>query len=159
MGAANSEGIATRPRPAAVLRSRCAMEGGRVAMCARDGLPHDCGCAKGPRTMARAPRRSIHLVVGEARRELAMTQAQFGEAVGASHRSAVRWDAGQATPAVHQLCSLARLLYPRNRALAAEGADAADGETLESLGLEAPAPPLPPPPPPPPPPPAAASPR
>jgi hypothetical protein len=104
--------------------------------------------------MARPARRSIHVVVGEARDELDMSQRQFGEALGASHRSAVRWDAGQATPAVHHLHTLARLLYPRNRALAAEVADLADGETLESLGLEPPPRPSAPPPPPAPPPPA-----
>src|SRR5260370_32615110 len=101
--------------------------------------------------MARRAGRPVRELVGEARRELGMTQEQFGIAVGASHRSAVRWDAGQATPGTHQLHTLARLLYPRNGALAAEVADAGDGETLESLGIEAPAPPAPPPSPAPPP--------
>lgn len=72
-----------------------------------------------------------------------MSQETFGYAIGSSHRSAVRWDAGQATPAAAHLHTLARLLYPQNRALAAEVADAAD-ETLESLGLEAPPPASPP---------------
>lgn len=76
-----------------------------------------------------------------------MTQAQFGTALGSSHRSAVRWDAGQATPGIDTLRTLARLLHPRDRALAAEVADAADGETLVSLGLEPPPPPRAPPPP------------
>jgi transcriptional regulator with XRE-family HTH domain len=95
----------------------------------------------------RRQRRAIALVLGEARRALGMTQEQFGTAVGSSHRSAVRWDANQATPAVHQLHNLARLLHPQHRLLAIEVADEAD-ETLESLGLEMQAPPPPPPAPP-----------
>ncbi len=75
-----------------------------------------------------------------------MSQKDFGYAVGSSHRSAVRWDAGQSTPGEHELRKLAGLLYPNERDLAVE-VSAAAGETLESLGLEAP-PPLPPPPPP-----------
>jgi transcriptional regulator with XRE-family HTH domain len=94
--------------------------------------------------MAKVARRSIHLVLGDARRALHMSQEQFGYAVGSSHRSAVRWDAGQSTPADHHLRKLAALLYPADRALAAEVALAID-ETLESLGLEAPPPPAPPP--------------
>lgn len=93
--------------------------------------------------MARTQGRSIHEVLGDARSALGMTQEEFGIAVGASHRSAVRWDAGQATPGVHQLHTLTRLLYPQHRALAAEVAAHAD-ESLESLGLEAPPPPVPP---------------
>jgi hypothetical protein len=89
----------------------------------------------------------MHVLIGEARRELRMTQEEFGHALGSSHRSAVRWDAGEATPSDHQLHTLARLLYPTNRALATEVADAAGGETLKSLGLEgsapSPAPPAP----------------
>lgn len=103
--------------------------------------------------MARAAKRSIHIILGEARRALGMSQEKFGSAVGSSQRSAVRWDAGRATPADHHLRTLAGLLYPGESALAAEVAAAID-ETLESLGLEAPqspaprAPPSPPPPPP-----------
>jgi transcriptional regulator with XRE-family HTH domain len=86
--------------------------------------------------------RAMNILLGEARRSLGMTQAEFGSAVGGSHRSAVRWDAAQATPGVDQLHRLARLLHSRDRALAAEVAEAA-GETLESLGLEAPPAPAP----------------
>jgi len=75
-----------------------------------------------------------------------MSQREFGYAVGSSHRTAVRWDAGRASPTVHNLQVLARLLYPEDRELASEVANAAD-ETLESLGLEAPKPPASPPPP------------
>jgi hypothetical protein len=96
--------------------------------------------------MPRKQRRDIRVVVGEARDALGMTQQQFGYAVGASHRSAVRWDAGQATPDDASLRKMAELLVARDRALAAEVADFLD-ETLESLGLVAPPPPPAPPPP------------
>lgn len=68
-----------------------------------------------------------------------MSQREFGYAVGSSHRTAARWDAGRSSPGVDNLLALARLLYPENRELASEVADAAD-ETLASLGLEAPPP-------------------
>ena len=97
--------------------------------------------------MARTVRRSTREVLTDARRALGMSQKQFGYAIGASHRTAARWDAGQATPAYHHLRQLAVLLHPHDRALAAEVGGAID-ETLESLGLEAPLPappaPLPP---------------
>jgi hypothetical protein len=60
--------------------------------------------------------------------------------VGSSHRTAVRWDGGNARPAAHHLHNLARLIHPIDRAFAADIADAGD-ETLKGLGLE----PLPPP--------------
>jgi ribosome-binding protein aMBF1 (putative translation factor) len=96
--------------------------------------------------MARVVLRSIRQVIGEARRALGMSQKEFGYAVGSSHRSAVRWDAGQSTPGRHELRKLAGLLYPIDRDLAVE-VSAGAGETLESLGLEVPPPPPPPPPP------------
>lgn len=97
--------------------------------------------------MAKRERRSIQLILLEAQRALGMSQREFGYAVGSSHRSAVRWAAGQATPGEGHLRNLAGLLYPVDRPLAAEVADYID-ETLVSLGLEAPPPPAPPPPPP-----------
>jgi DNA-binding XRE family transcriptional regulator len=103
--------------------------------------------------MARVLARSVHLVLGDARRLLGMTQNEFGSALGASHRTAVRWDAGQSSPGEHELRTLARLLHPHDRSLAIEVAQHL-GETLETLGLEtpppppAPAPPQPPHPPP-----------
>ena len=113
-----------------------------------DGLARSAeSCANGARAMAKREKRPIRIVVADARQTLGMTQAQFGMAIGSSHRSAVRWDAGHATPSEDQLEELARLLFPCDRALAAEVADLA-GETLVGLGLEAaPAPPPPSPPP------------
>jgi hypothetical protein len=92
--------------------------------------------------MARRERRSIHLILLEAQRALSMSQREFGYAVGSSHRTAVRWAARQSTPALHHLQNLAKLLHPRDRALAAEVADYID-ESLVSLGLEAAPPPAP----------------
>jgi hypothetical protein len=90
----------------------------------------------------------MRVLLGEARRALNMSQKEFGYAAGSSHRTAVRWDAGLSAPGTHHLVTLAGLLHPASPSLAAEIALAV-GETLESLGLEAPAPPPPPPPPPP----------
>jgi transcriptional regulator with XRE-family HTH domain len=112
-----------------------------------------CPFATLSKPMARAPARSVHLVLGDARRVLGMTQNEFGSALGSSHRTAVRWDAGQSSPGAHELRTLAGLLHPRDRSLAIEVAQHL-GETLETLGLEtpppppAPAPPQPPQPPP-----------
>ena len=73
------------------------------------------------------------------RHTLGMSQRQFGEALGASHRTAERWDAGRARPGIDQIRALAGLVFPKDRALAAELADAAS-ETLVTLGLERPPP-------------------
>ena len=79
-----------------------------------------------------------------ARSTLGMTQEEFGRALGASHRSAQRWDAGDAEPGAHHLQTLVRLLYPKDAALATQIADAIR-ETPESLGIVQPAPAGPPP--------------
>jgi transcriptional regulator with XRE-family HTH domain len=89
------------------------------------------------------PKRPIGHVLTEARQKLGMSQAQFGPALGSSHRTATRWDAGQSLPAPTELRRLAKLLLPLDTALAAEAA-AHMGDTLESLGLVAPKPPPPP---------------
>jgi DNA-binding XRE family transcriptional regulator len=94
--------------------------------------------------MPRKQRRPIDVVFAEARQALSMSQEKFGYAVGASHRTAVRWDAGTSTPSDHHVRKLAEVLHPHNRVLAAEVADFLD-ETLESLGLEVPPPPATPP--------------
>jgi hypothetical protein len=65
-----------------------------------------------------------------------MSQAEFGPALGWSHRTAVRWERGRSEPTQASLVELASLLAPVDRDLAAEAAVAA-GETLESLGLAA----------------------
>jgi DNA-binding XRE family transcriptional regulator len=97
--------------------------------------------------------RDARALISLARSCLGMSQEQFGIALGASKRTATRWDSGRANPSIGQVRELAALVYPRDPSLAAELAVAA-GTTLESLGIVAPAPPAPAPPalPPPPPP-------
>jgi hypothetical protein len=107
------------------------------AVPAAQGLRPAARCARLARAMATLPKRDIRLLLNDARRVLCMGQRQFGEALGASHRTATRWDAGHSKPDDHSLRELARLLLPHDRALAIEAA-AAFHETLESLGLEAP---------------------
>jgi DNA-binding transcriptional regulator YiaG len=65
--------------------------------------------------MARTARRSTREELANARRALGMSQKRFGYAIGASHRTAARWDAGQATPAYHHLRQLAVLLHRHDR--------------------------------------------
>ena len=81
-------------------------------------------------------------LIGRARSALGMTQEEFGHALGASHRSAQRWDAGTAEPGAHHLRTLVRLLYPKDAALATQIADVIR-ETPESLGIVQPALPAP----------------
>lgn len=85
-------------------------------------------------TMAKRLARPLKHLVLDARVALTMSQAEFGPALGWSHRSAVRWEAGNAVPSDDALRKLASLLAPVDADLAAEAA-AAVGETLESLGL------------------------
>ena len=99
--------------------------------------------------MAIKPTLSLGHLLVKARQTLSMTQAKFGPALGASHRTAARWDAGRAKPDEHELRKLAELLVPRDLALAAEAAAHA-GDTLLGLGLVEPPPPPPMPSPPPP---------
>jgi hypothetical protein len=74
-----------------------------------------------------------------------MTQREFGTACGSSHRTAVRWDAGQSSPGYHDLVRMAELILPHDRDLAIEVASHAN-QTLVGLGLEPPPhPPAPPP--------------
>jgi transcriptional regulator with XRE-family HTH domain len=86
------------------------------------------------------PKLPIGNLLSDARHKLGMSQSQFGLALGSSHRTATRWDAGQSLPGDHELRRLAELLLPLDVALATEAA-AHTGDTLESLGLVSPQPP------------------
>jgi transcriptional regulator with XRE-family HTH domain len=90
--------------------------------------------------MAIGARRPVTLLLLDAQSALVMSQRELGYAVGSSHRTASRWAAGQSTPGGHSLRKLAALLYPVDRDLAEEAA-AHIGQTLVSLGIEAPPPP------------------
>jgi transcriptional regulator with XRE-family HTH domain len=90
--------------------------------------------------------RNITPLLFRARQSVGMSQAAFGDSLGVSKRTVSRWETGGATLSPFQACQLARMVYPKDTALAAEVAAAAS-ESLESLGLvvRAPAPLNPPP--------------
>jgi transcriptional regulator with XRE-family HTH domain len=90
--------------------------------------------------MATKPQLPLQHVLSLARARLGMSQREFGPALLLSHRTASRWDTGRAVPDAGTLRHLATLLVPVDLALAQEVAAHAN-ETLEELGLVAPAPP------------------
>ena len=81
---------------------------------------------------------TVRYLLRVARNKLDMSQAEFGPALGMSHRTAVRWERGYSAPPDFSLAKLAALLAPLDLELAAEAANFAGG-TLESLGIVAPA--------------------
>jgi transcriptional regulator with XRE-family HTH domain len=83
--------------------------------------------------------RGLKELLVHARGRLGMTQKEFGEVLGASHRTASRWEAGGSLPYTSNLVRLLGLLVPKDAELAAELAVHAGG-TLESLGIVAPRP-------------------
>ena len=85
----------------------------------------------------------VHLVGGK----MQMTQGELAKYLGVSRRTVNRWGSRGVGLAPFQAHDLARLVHPRDPALAARLA-AAGGATLESLGLEKKVPPPPPPDPP-----------
>jgi hypothetical protein len=85
----------------------------------------------------------VHLVAGK----MQMTQGEMAKYLGISRRTVNRWGSRGVGLAPFQAHDLARLVHPRDAALAAKLA-AAGGATLESLGLEKKEPPPPPPDPP-----------
>lgn len=91
-------------------------------------------------------------LIVQAQSALVMSQEQLGRKLGVSRRTITRWMNEQSYPKPEEWADLARLVYPRDRALAERIASGLK-ETLVTLGIEAP--PAPPPPPPPPPPPRA----
>jgi hypothetical protein len=78
-------------------------------------------------------------LVSRAQKTLGMSHRVFGQELGASERTAARWAAGHSALTVAQLSTLARLVHPHDPELASSLAASA-GETLESLGIVAPAP-------------------
>jgi DNA-binding XRE family transcriptional regulator len=83
--------------------------------------------------------RSITHLHFRARQTVGMSQDAFGDSLGVSKRTVSRLETGRATLSPYQASTLARMVYPKDAALAAELAAAAS-ETLESLGLVAKAP-------------------
>jgi DNA-binding XRE family transcriptional regulator len=72
-----------------------------------------------------------------ARSALGMSQEGFGELLGVSRRTMVRWQGGSSGPSYENWMELVRHVHPKSRALAVEIATELE-ETLVSLGLEAP---------------------
>ena len=83
---------------------------------------------------ATSPNRPTGQLASKAARALGMSQREFGDLLGVSRRTAARYMWGDNTLSVSNLHKLARLIHPRDPALAAELAEAAS-ETLESLGI------------------------
>jgi DNA-binding XRE family transcriptional regulator len=97
----------------------------------------------------------VAVLIGQARHALGFSQKELGEQLGAARRTAARWEWGKSTLSTQQTITLARLVHPRDAAIATALA-AQVGQTLESLGLvvlhppaaaQPPAPPALPPPP------------
>jgi len=82
------------------------------------------------------PNQPTRSLVSRAQKALGMPHRLFGDALGASERTAARWAAGHSALTVTQLCTLATLVHPHDPELAAALA-ASSGETLESLGIVA----------------------
>jgi hypothetical protein len=82
------------------------------------------------------PRDAKHLFV-LAPNAMKMTQAEFGEAIGASRRTVQRWVDGR--PPSYAVPDIVRALHPHDPQLAAEFA-AAYGKTLADVGIRPPAP-------------------
>ena len=82
--------------------------------------------------------RNITELVVRSRMALGLSQRKFGELLGASERTAARWDAGQSSLGVVNACKLAQHVYAVDPSLAAQLAAAAN-QSLESLGLVPPA--------------------
>jgi DNA-binding XRE family transcriptional regulator len=84
---------------------------------------------------------------------LGVSQEKLGQRLGVSRRTITRWTNRSSHPSPQEWAALARLVHPKDRDLAAKIASAL-GESLLTLGIEAPPPPPPPqaphPPPPPP---------
>lgn len=76
----------------------------------------------------------IPVFLMEARRTLHLSQEQLGQIMGLSKRTIIRMEQGRSTPIPSQYERVARVLYPKDAALAGHYAAAA-GTTLEAMGL------------------------
>ncbi len=96
-----------------------------------------------PKQAPMYPNRPVSPLVARAQRVLGHRNEELGARLGVSKRTVVRWWSRGATLSLNQVRTLARLVHPKDPALAEEIAAAAS-ETLESLGLVSPAQPPPP---------------
>jgi transcriptional regulator with XRE-family HTH domain len=83
---------------------------------------------------------AIGLVL-RAQEALGLTQERLGEMLGVSRRTVTRWIARDSCPSNGDLHALARAVHPTNAELAVMLAQEG-GQTLESLGILTPAPPV-----------------
>jgi transcriptional regulator with XRE-family HTH domain len=95
-----------------------------------------------PRHPVLFPNRPADTLVARAHRALGMSQRQLGDALGVSERTISRGYSRGFVVTIAHLHTLARLVHPRDPALADELAHAAS-TTLEELGIVAPSPPAP----------------
>jgi DNA-binding XRE family transcriptional regulator len=87
--------------------------------------------------MAQSNRQSLSTLVILAQHALGMTQASFGELLGVSRATIVRWAGGGFSALIpSQTATLVRAVFPVDADLAAQ--IAAAHETLESLGIAVP---------------------
>jgi transcriptional regulator with XRE-family HTH domain len=82
-----------------------------------------------------APGAPIASLLTRAQLALGLSQERLGEIVPVSRRTVWRWQSGQSSPIAPHVERIARAVYPRDPALAAELAAAAQ-TTLAALGLE-----------------------
>lgn len=75
---------------------------------------------------------------------LGVSQEQLGRVAGVSRRTVTRWFSQGTAPSIPEWARIARAVYPKDHALSERIAKAM-GESLVTLGLESPPPPLPPP--------------
>ncbi|HSY21295.1 MAG TPA: hypothetical protein VK841_04235 [Polyangiaceae bacterium] len=90
--------------------------------------------------MPHIPGPAAHALVARATSTLGLLQGDLAALLGVSRRTVQRHFASHVMPYSEHLHTLARAVYPRDAALAAELA-AEGGKTLEQLGIVPPAPP------------------
>jgi DNA-binding XRE family transcriptional regulator len=89
--------------------------------------------------------RGMPALLGDARRALSLNQAQLAELLESSKRTVQRWETKRGAPYPDTVAKLAAHVHPHDAETAADLA-ATIGQTLESLGIVVPPPPVPPPP-------------
>lgn len=79
---------------------------------------------------------SLGVLIRRVRDQVQMPQPEFAKRVGTSLRTLVRWELSQGAPHHEHLHAMVRLVYPRNRELAAQLASWA-GTSTDALVPEA----------------------
>ena len=92
--------------------------------------------------MSPPPPKTTSALLLQAQMALKMSQTAFGQLLGVSRRTIIRWHGNHLNLPVHHQATLTRLVHAQDPALASALATAFGG-TLESLGVVTPAAPLP----------------